>query len=138
MNDITKICTSDAMKLEGNTHLLIEMPLKFRSDVIFCFGRVNLTVTEKWPEACVSLTGVGAGTMHVSCIDPIKNPTIWFAESRNQVSKYAYRVEICINNNIALHRALLFKQQVFKMACKIYTGLVLYIYKTNDKKTTEK
>ena len=41
---------------------------------------------EEWPEACGSLTVVGAGTKHGFGIDPIRNPTIWLAESRNQVN----------------------------------------------------
>ena len=52
----------------------------------FYFGHVALTVTEEWPEACGSLTVVGAGTKHSFGTDPIRNPTIWLAESRNQVN----------------------------------------------------
>ena len=35
---------------------------------------------------CGSLTVVGAGTKHGFGIDPIRNPTIWLVESRNQVN----------------------------------------------------
>ena len=41
---------------------------------------------EEWPEACSSLTVVGAGTMHGFGTNPIRNPTIWLAESWNQDS----------------------------------------------------
>ena len=41
---------------------------------------------EEWPVACGSLTVVGAGTMHGFGTDPIRNPTIWLVESRNQVN----------------------------------------------------
>ena len=46
----------------------------------FYFGQ-----PEEWPEACGSLTVVGAGTKHGFGTDPIRNPTIWLVESRNQV-----------------------------------------------------
>ena len=48
-------------------------------------------LTEEWPEACGSLTVVGAGTKHGFGTDPIRNPTIWLVESRNQVNWFAYR-----------------------------------------------
>ena len=41
---------------------------------------------EEWAEAWGSLTVVDAGTMHGFGTDPIKNPTIWLVESRNQVN----------------------------------------------------
>ena len=40
----------------------------------------------EWPEVCGSLTVVGAGTMHGFGTEPIRNPTIWLAESQNQVN----------------------------------------------------
>ena len=49
---------------------------------------------EEWPEACGSLTVVGAATKHGFGTDPIRNPTIWLAESRNQVNYFAYRGRI--------------------------------------------
>ena len=41
---------------------------------------------EEWPEACGSLAVVGAAIKHGFGTDPIRNPTIWLAESRNQVN----------------------------------------------------
>ena len=41
---------------------------------------------DEWLEACGSLTVVGAGTKHGFGTDQIRNPTIWLAESRNQVN----------------------------------------------------
>ena len=41
---------------------------------------------EEWPEACGSLTMVGAGTMHGFGTDPIRNLIIWCAESQDQVN----------------------------------------------------
>ena len=49
---------------------------------------------EEWPEACGNFTVVGAGTKHGFGIDPIRNPTIWLVESRNQVNQFAYRGRI--------------------------------------------
>ena len=49
---------------------------------------------EEWPEACGSITVVGAGTMPGFGIHPIRNPTIWLAESGNQVNQFAYRGRI--------------------------------------------
>ena len=49
---------------------------------------------EEWPEACGSLTVVGAGTMHVFCTYPTRNPTIWLVETRNQVNSFACRGRI--------------------------------------------
>ena len=45
----------------------------------FCFGHV---LPEEWPEACGSLTVVGAGTKHGFGTDPIRNPTIWLVALR--------------------------------------------------------
>ena len=41
---------------------------------------------EEWPEACGSLTVVGAGTKHGFGTDLIRNPTIWLVENQNQVN----------------------------------------------------
>ena len=49
---------------------------------------------EEWPEACGSLTVIGAGIMHGFGTDPIRNQTIWLMESRNQVNLFAYRGRI--------------------------------------------
>ena len=52
----------------------------------FCFGHVVRRLPEEWPEAYGSLAVVGAGTMHGFGTYPIRNPTIWLMESRNQVN----------------------------------------------------
>ena len=52
----------------------------------FVLVTLSWRLPEKWPEACGSLTVVGAGTKHGFGIGPIRNPTIWLAESRNQVN----------------------------------------------------
>ena len=53
-----------------------------------CFVLVtwSLQLPEELPEECGSLTVVGAGTKQGFGIDLIRNPTIWLAESRNQVN----------------------------------------------------
>ena len=56
----------------------------------FCFAHVTLTVTGRMTRSG-SLSVVGTGIMHCLGTDPIRNPTIWLAESRNQVSQFAYR-----------------------------------------------
>ena len=64
---------------------------------------------EEWPEACGSLTVVGAGTKHGFGTDPIRNPTIWLAESRNQVNLFAYRGRIgywCIYASLGLNELI--------------------------------
>ena len=54
MNDITKIYTSDAMKLVEISHLYIS---------IFVLVMWPWRLPEEWPEICGSLTVVGAETM---------------------------------------------------------------------------
>ena len=79
MNDNPKICTSDAMNLDLKT-------TEISKRCVFVLVTWPWRLPEEWPEACSSLTVVGAGTMHGFGTDPIRNPTIWLVESQNQVN----------------------------------------------------
>ena len=70
----------------NGTKILKRCILIFRFWCIFVLVTWPLQLPEEWPEACSSLTVVGAGTMHGFGTNPIRNPTIWLAESWNQNS----------------------------------------------------
>ena len=67
---------------------------KISKRFVFVLVTCPRRLPEEWPEACGSLTAVGAGTKHGFGTDPIRNPTIWLVESRNQVNLFAYRGKI--------------------------------------------
>ena len=85
-NHITKICISDAMNLKEITHCINLKATKISRQCVFGLVMWPWRLLEKWLEACNSLTVVGAGTMHGFGTGPIRNPTIWLVESRNQIN----------------------------------------------------
>ena len=65
MNDNTKMCRSDTTKLEEITPLYINVKAtKISKRCVFVLVTWPWRLREKLPEACGSLTVVGAGTMH--------------------------------------------------------------------------
>ena len=89
---IVKILENDAMEPEEITNTEIYR-LKFilkRHVFVLYVTSVNTGSVQ------VTHCAVGAGTKHGFGTDPIRTPTIWLVESRNQVNLFAYRGRICI------------------------------------------
>ena len=70
----------------GNYPFINFQATKISKRCVFVLATWSWRLPGEWPEACGSLTVVGAGIMHCFGTDPIRNPTIWLVESRNQVN----------------------------------------------------
>ena len=79
---IVKILENDAMEPEEITNIEIYRLEFILKQHIFVF-HVTSVNTES---VQVTHPAVGAGTKHGFGTDPIRNPTIWLVESRNQVN----------------------------------------------------
>ena len=73
-----------------NYHFLNLKTTKISKHSVFVLVTWPWRLPEEWLEVCGSLTVVGAGTMHGFGTDPIRNPSIWLLESRNEVSWFAH------------------------------------------------